>query len=184
MINLLPPKEKKNLIGEENWKLTIILGILILASLICFSLILFSIKIFISGEIEVQKTFLNLEEEEFKNSQIQTIEEKIIISNEKLSQLDYFYKNQINLTEILEKISGTLHSETYLTGLSFNPLAASKDGEYLAQISLSGFSPTREVLLGFKENLEKEERFSEINFRSADWLEKTNINFLVIFKVK
>lgn len=184
MINLLPSEEKKNLIGEENWKLTIILGILILASLICFSLILFSIKIFISGEIGVQKTFLNLEEKEFKNSQIQTIEKKIIISNEKLSRLDYFYKNQVNLTEILEKISGTLPPETHLISLGFNPLVDSKEEKYLAQISLSGFSSTREVLLRFKENLEKEEGFSEINFRPADWLEKTNINFLVIFKAK
>ena len=177
MINLLPLQYKKELQQEEKYKLTLILGTLVLIFLICLILILFSIKISISGQIEAQKILLLQEEKKFKESQIQNLEEKIITSNQSLSKLNSFYQNQTNLTEILEKISETLPPTTYLTALSFNPLTTAKEEKYIAQISLSGFSPTREILLEFKENLEKEEIFGEIYFPPSNWVEPTDIDF-------
>ena len=143
MINLLPLQQKEELLEEEKYNLVLTLGILFLIFLISLILILFSIKIFISGETDVQRILLSAEEKRFKESQIQNLEEKINASNQTLSKLNLFYQNQLNLTETLEKISGTLPPGTYLTTLNFN----------LAQISLSGFSPTREILLELKENL-------------------------------
>ncbi len=178
MINLLPPENKKELIQEENWKLIMILGILILVFLISLFLILFSIKIFISGEVEVQKIIFNEREIEFKNSQMQLLQEEVITVNEKLSGLDKFYKNQRELTEIFEKISKILPSEIYLTNLSL----ASQPKP--VSFNLTGFSPNRETLLKFKENLEKEGTFSEINFPASSWMEPVNINFTATFKIK
>ena len=173
MINLLPLQQKEELLEEEKHNLVLILGILFLIFLISLILILFSIKIFISGEVEIQNILLSAEEKRFKESQIQNLEEKINISNQTLSKLDLFYQNQLNLTETLEKISGTLPLGTYLTTLNLN----------LAQISLSGFSPTREILLEFKKNLEKEKIFGEIYFSPSNWVEPTDINFSVNFKI-
>ena len=187
MINLLPPQQKEELLEEEKYKLVLILGILFLIFFISLILILFSIEIFISGEIEAQKILLSGEEKKIKESQIQNLEEKINISNQTLSKLNLFYQNQLNLTEILEKISGTLPSGTYLTNLNFSLLTAPAEGEtqkYLAQIALAGFSPTREILLELKENLEKEEPFGEIYFPPSIWVKPTDINFSVNFKIK
>ncbi len=174
MINLLPPQQKEELLEEEKYSLVLTLGILFLIFLISLILILFSIKIFISGEIEVQKILLSAEEKRFKESQIQNLEEKINASNQTLSKLNLFYQNQLNLTETLEKISGTLPPGTYLTTLNLN----------LAQISLSGFSPTREILLEFKENLDKEGTFGEIYFPPSNWVKPIDIDFSVNFKIK
>ncbi len=174
MINLLSPQQKEELLEEEKYNLVLILGILFLIFLISSILILFSIKIFISREIEIQRILLSAEEKRFKKSQIQNLEEKINASNQTLSKLNLFYQNQLNLTETLEKISGTLPPGTYLTTLNLN----------LAQISLSGFSPTREILLEFKENLDKEGTFGEIYFPPSNWVKPIDIDFSVNFKIK
>jgi Tfp pilus assembly protein PilN len=183
MINLLPTLNKEELKQEEQWKLVMILGILVLAVLICFSLILFSIEIFISGEVETQKILLNQKEKELENPKIQTLKENLITLNQTFSQLDSFYQNQFSLTEILEKISQTLPAGTYLTNLSIVH-QPEKEGKGKMNCSLSGFASSREILLEFKENLEKEERFQEIYFPPANWVKPTDINFTVNFKIK
>jgi len=183
MINLLPPQYKAELREEESWKLILILEILVLIFLICSALILFSIKISISGQVEAQKILLSYEEKKFEESQIQNMEEKITTSNQTLLELNSFYQGQTNLTEILEKISETFPVNVYLATLNFSPLTT-KNEKYVAQISLSGFSPTREILLEFKKNLEKEELFEEIYFPSSNWVKPTDIDFSVNFKIK
>lgn len=176
MINLLPPETKKEINQEENWKLIMILEIVILFFLISLFLILFSIKIYVSGEINVQKILYDQREDEFKNSQMRPLEEEIDISNKILSELDNFYKNQMSFAETLEIISKTIPSGSYLTNLSAVPQ------QNTINFGLSGFSPTRENLLKFKENLEKEEFFKEIYFPPINWAQSTNINFSVNFK--
>jgi len=171
MINLLPPEQKKELLEETSLKLTLILGILFLSFLLSLFLILFSVKISIFRDLEVQKAFL--EEREKIISLNQNFEKEIKESNLSLSNLDSFYRGKINLIQILEKISGILPPGTYLTNLNFN----------LFQISLSGFSPTREILLSFKENLESEKEFSEVYFPPENWVKPSDINFSVTFKI-
>ncbi len=178
MINLLPPQQKEELQQEENWKLVLILGVVILAFLISFVFILFSIKIFLSSQLEVQKIFLN--QQKSQDPQLQKLEEEIINSNKIFSALNSFYQKEINLPEILEKIEKTLPATTTLTSFNFDHF--SKEG-YVAQISLSGYSPTREVLLEFKKNLENQKSFKEIYFQPEDWVTPTDINFSVNFKI-
>ena len=178
MINLLPPQNKEELLQEENWKIVMILGINILVILVCFSLILYAINIFVSGEINSQKIIYEQKEEEFKTLPMQTLQQNLITFNEILSRLDFFYQNRFDATEILEEISGTIFPEIYLTNLSINQ--KEKTTEYV----LAGFSPTREVLLKFKENLEKKENFEEVYFPPASWVKPTDINFTVNFNVQ
>ncbi len=183
MINLLPIQQKKEILQEENWRLVLIVGITILAFLICLTLMLFSIKIYISGQVEVQKTFLEAEEEEFKTSELRNLEEELTLTNRTLLELNSFYQEQLNTTEILGKISETLPAGTHLTTLNFTSLTITEKEKYIAQISLSGFAPTREILLEFKKNLEKENLFDEICFPPSNWVKPTDIDFSVNFKI-
>jgi Tfp pilus assembly protein PilN len=178
-INLLPKREKELLVQEENWKLTLVLETIFFAALICLILILFSIKTYISGQAEAQKILLS--QKEIETPQMKELEEKIKTSNLLFSGLDSFYKEQPNLTGILEKLSQTIPQGTYLNDLNFVLLTG--ESEKLAEISLSGFSPTREALLGFKKNLEEEASFGEIYFPPFCWLKANDINFSVTFKV-
>ncbi len=176
MINLLPPEQKEELREEENLKLVLILGIVILAFLISLSLLLFSIKTSLLADLESQKIYLEQKEKELKSPLIQELEMKIKDYNLILSKLETFYQGQTDLTSILEKISKTLPEGTHLTTLNFNP--------QIFQISLTGFSSNREILLQFKENLEKTEGLKEIYFPPANWVQATDINFSVNFKIE
>lgn len=176
MINLLPSQEKEILRQEEKYKLVLILGTLFLIFLICLILILLSIRISFSGQLNVQKILLNQKEESFKKSPSQNLEEKIVSFNQTFSELSSFYSSRSNMVDILEKISQDLPYGVYLTNFNF-------DSE-TRQISLSGFSPSREILLELKENLEKEENFQEIYFFPSNWVKPNDIDFVVNFKIK
>lgn len=176
MINLLPPQQKKELKREEKWKLTSIFGIILLFSLLFFSLALFFIQTYISSELETWKIIFEIEEKKFKTSKIQDFQKKIVVLNQNLSKLDSFYQEQIDLTEILEKISQTLPSEVYLNNLSWQ--------KETSQVVLSGFAPKREDLFTLRKNLEKEKDFEEIYFPSSNWIKPKDIDFYVAFKIK
>jgi Tfp pilus assembly protein PilN len=176
MINLLPQKEKEILIQEENYKLVVILGILILLFFIFLSLILFSIKVYISGELKSEKILVELRERKFKTPEVQDFPGKVEALNQNLSKLDSFYQGQIDLTKILEKVSKNLPAGVYLTTFSFQ--------KEVSQIGISGFAPRRETLLELKENLEKEKDFAELHFPPANWVKPTNIDFYLTFRVK
>lgn len=173
MINLLPPQQKQELLGEERFKLILILEILFLVFLILLSLILLSIKIYISGQSDFQKILANLGEKEL--SQSKALKEKLNSINQDLSKIDSFYERQFNLTEFLERISKIIPEEIYLKSFSYQ-----KD---TSQITISGFSPTVEVLVDFKESLEKQEDFKEIHFPSDVWIKLVDIDFDLTFKI-
>ena len=182
MINLLPRQNKEELSQEANWKIVMILGIDILAIFICLSLILYTINIFVSGEINSQKIIYEQRKKEFETPQMQTLQQSLITFNETLSLLDSFYQGRFKATKILEEISKTTPSGIYLTNLSISPKTVE---EKKAECVLAGFSPTREDLILFKENLEREETiFEEVYFPPANWLKPTDINFTINFKIK
>lgn len=171
--NLLPLKVKTELYEEEIKKMIIIVGVLILIFLFFFTLISFAINDYISRQIDLEKTGINLEKNNAEAPEIQNLREKIISINRTLSQFDSFYQGQIRLTEIFNKISNILPSQMYLTNFSYQKESV--------QISLSGFSPNREILFEFKKNLEKE--FPEVNFPPQNWIKATDIDFQVNFKI-
>ncbi|MDI6603242.1 MAG: PilN domain-containing protein [Patescibacteria group bacterium] len=175
MINLLPPTQQEELRQEERFKLVLNLGIIILAFLVSLTLILFSIKISLSTDLKIQKIYFEQRNKKMEGLEIQELEAKINNYNSTLSKLIVFYHDQLDLTSMLEKISQALPEEIYLTTLNFNP--------QISQISLTGFSPNREILLQFKENLEKTEGLEKIYFPPANWIPATDIDFSVNFKI-
>ena len=176
MINLLPPQYKSELIQEEKYKLSLILGIIFLIFLISLILILFAIEIYLTSQVEVQKILIDFGKEQLKTPEITEFKEKITLANQNLLKLDTFYQGQFNLTEILEKVSETLPSGAYLNNLFYQ-----KEN---SQIRLSGFASNRETLFEFKQNLDKEEGFTEVDFPASNWLKPVGIEFNVSFKLK
>ncbi len=173
MINLLPEQYKKELIQEENWKLVLILVILFSFFLFCLSLLLFLIKFQQENEIQFQKNLLLFKEEEF--SQIHNLEEKFNLTNQKLSHLNAFYQKKFGLTQFLEQIYQIIPPGIYFNSFSYQ----ADDG----LVTLSGFAPTVELLLDFKNNLEEQKNLKEISFPSSIWIKLTDIDFSVSFKV-
>lgn len=175
MINLLPSQYKQELIKEENFRLASILGTLFLIFLISLVLILFLVKIYIQNQAESLKIMVSLEEKKLQTAGIQTLKEKISLANQKILKLRSFYRAQPDLIWLLGKVFQALPSQIYLTAFSWQ--------KNTSQITLSGFSPKREILFELKKNLEGKKEFSEIYFPPASWIEPTDIDFQVSFKI-
>lgn len=183
MINLLPPTYKKELLREEYYKIINILGIFIFISLICFSMILFSIKIYTSVQLETTKNLVEDYQKKMQLSEIEKIEQDAKLLNKQINNLDLFYKKQVSVVEILEKISQTFPNGIYLTDFSLN---SAKEENCRFLVSLSGFSPNITALYEFKNNLDSKENFLKENsyFPQSNWTKTENIDFNVNLKLK
>ena len=73
MINLLPPHHKKELRGEQRFRLVLILGMLLITFFICLSLSLLSIRVYISGEIQTQRISVESQRKEGGELRLQEI---------------------------------------------------------------------------------------------------------------
>ncbi len=181
MINLLPPKEKRELFLKKVERVVIIWGSIILAVLLCLILILFSIRIYIWGKAESQKIILEQTKKEYDVSDIKNLQEVVKKYNEDLLKLKNFYGKSIYLSEILEKISKIPAPGIYLTNLSLNKPSDLQGNK--VEVTISGFSETRERLSLFKENLEEEKYFKDIYFYPSSWVKATDIDFYLTLKV-
>ena len=139
MINLLPQENQREISQEQNWKMIMILGILVLVFLICLSLILFSIEAFVSADVEAQKIQFQEREKVLNSPGMRSLESDLAEFNKKIFQLESFYRNQLNISDSLAKISTVFPSGTYLNNLSIN-LQPNENGPMEASCNLSGFS--------------------------------------------
>jgi Tfp pilus assembly protein PilN len=173
LINLLPPRQKEEIIEERKWKTFFILGILSLVFLFSLVLVFLAIEINIRGEAKSMEIIIASEEKELETSEIKTLGEKIKLFNDDLAELNDFYGKQRSSAGPLLDIASLLPGGVYLTNISLG------DG-----IFLSGRSGTRDDLVAFKKNLESNQSFSGINFPSSSWAKSKDIDFTVSFKVK
>jgi len=174
MINLLPLQERIAILFKRRGKIIIILWFLVLFFSLCFILILFSIKIYLQDQIEYQDIILKGIEKEAKDLGVQDLQQEINSVNESLISLQGFYEEEVYIVNILEKISKLLPQGIYL-----NDISVTSSDNRNSKINFSGFTLNRDILLNFKENLEKEKSFKDIYFPSSNWVKATNIDFYV-----
>jgi len=182
MINLLPPEEKEKLLLEIRKRIAIIIWCLFLFFIFCFSLVLLSIKFYLQGQIDYQTITLQETENKMRQAEIKDLQEKFNSFNTALKKLNSFEQKKTYFSEILEKISGILPGGTYLTNISLIPSELA-DKNPCIQVMLSGFIPTRENLFEFKKILEKDTQIKEIYFPPINWVNPTDINFSITFKI-
>ncbi len=173
MINLLPENEKKVLTVIRWQKIIAIIGALIIYFIVALSLILWAISVNISSEKKFKEIMAITEEGRLNNSETNAVKTKIAALNDNLVKIDTQISRNKWLTETIKKISGGIPSGVYLTNISYQD----------KQFMISGFAPTREDLLIFKENLEKENDFKKINFPPIDWVKPKAIIFSVTFSI-
>jgi Tfp pilus assembly protein PilN len=83
----------------------------------------------------------------------------------------------LKFSYVLEEIAKTVTSGVSLSSLNL----AKKDKGMIC--SLRGFAEDRNSLLKFKENLEKNEIFSDVFFPQGSWVEPSDIDFTLNFKI-
>ncbi len=180
MINLLPPTEKNALKKEENRRLVFIWGVFILFFLAALSLVLFSVNIYLAGEVSGFKILVDFERQKSATAEAQDVEKEIIAVNQNLKELDAFYKGEPRITTLFKKISEIIPDEVYLNSLSLDPNKEKKDR---FQVSLTGYSATRDALLSFKKSLESDSGFGGVYFPPSNWIKPSDINWSCGFEM-
>ena len=173
MINLLPPSHKEELRREEQFRLALILGMLLMAFFICLSLSLLSIRVYVSGEIRAQEILAEAQEKEGGESQV----EQIHALNTDIAGVSSFLAGRVVLSDIAARISSALPEGAYITFLSYTPVSPK------AKIVLTGFAPQTEDLLLLRTNLEQNSLFGNFHFPPSNWIRATNINFSFDFEI-
>lgn len=174
MINLLPPKEKRILAERQIQKVINIWGFLLFLFLVSLSLGLLAVKFSLAGQETFQKTLVEIEKKAFQSQKNQAAKKEALKLNQEVNFLLSFYEKKSEVSELLKKIAFILPP-----GLSLESLSFQKEDSLVV---LRGFAQTREDLILFKDNLEREPAFKDVTFPPQNWVKAKDINFLVNFK--
>ncbi|TSC75837.1 MAG: hypothetical protein G01um101430_7 [Parcubacteria group bacterium Gr01-1014_30] len=175
IINLLPPQQKRELRQEELFRAVLILGIVLLFFLASLILILFSIKIYIQSVTHSLETLVQAEQKLLHTAELQELRQVTDSNNREILDLKSFYEKQIYSLPVLNKLFEALPEGISLTSLSWQRESG--------QVVISGFSPSRDVLLSLRNRLEAQEEFSEVYFPPQNWIKPENIDFQTTFKI-
>lgn len=179
MINLLPPKEKERIKAEKMRKIIIILWILVFFFLLCLSLVFYSLKIYLTSQVTAQEQKLTNMERSDEIKKIEDFNKEVELANKIMGELESFSKGKVYFSNLIEKISSTVPLGIYFTNFSAN---LSGSGE--VKVAIAGFSQTRDLLLNFKQNLEKESDVFKISMPSSNWTKPLDVLFSINFFIK
>lgn len=179
MINLLPPHEKEILRLDKKKKLVIILGVIVIIPLVCFMLMLLSIKFYLLGEINVQGIMLEQAKKQYENPDFLAFKGIIQKNNGTLITLSSFYKNEIYVTQALKTISSVPRpNNVHLIDLS---VKRGIDKKF--NVTVSGFSDSRDDLLIFQKNIGEIKEIINPEFSPESWVNPQNITFHLAFDI-
>lgn len=180
MINLLPQKEKEERSFEQAKKLEIILEAIVLISVVCLILVLLSVDFYILGESVSRKFILKQAESQYKTTDFLKYKNILQGYNKNIAKVDSFYKNEAPIGSAIKKVAEIERP----AGVYFNSLSLNRgENNNRIQVSISGNSDTRDNLLIFKRNIEKEDGVSNSNFSPESWINPTAISFNLTFEI-
>ncbi len=174
MINLLPKKNKKELLEERNRNMILILCFLVLFFIVSLTLVFVIINTYIYDQIKISNSFLKESEQQEIKTETQELEKEIKQANDSFKKLDSFYSNKVYFSDIIKEISAIFPQNFYLSNFSINA------NDQKVTVNLSGFAPLREDLLSFKESLET--RFDNVFLPASNWVNKKDVDFYITFE--
>lgn len=173
-LNLLSPQAKEELEFVNINKLLSSMMIWIVLFLIFFSLLLVSIFIYLFIISQSQNRLIQSRQDNPEIQQLALMENKIKEANKLISQTYSRQEQLISWTPIIEKLTELVPDGMYLTNLNYQ-LADN-------QVSLNGWSNTRENILLFQKALEDSAMFTDVQSPLSNLLKRENIYFNLTFK--
>ena len=185
MINLLPPSFKESIRQEENLRLLAILLVLLFLFLLSLSFLLVSLRIFLGGEIKIEKAKLVVQEETLDKHKEQEVIKSL---NWDVLNTVRVYRRQVQLRAVFASLTDNLPNSMIVENFSYTPSSEAIVKEETkiipAKLMLSGFAPTREILFSFKQNLEADSLFKTVTFPPSNWVNSQDIIFSVSLELE
>lgn len=179
MINLIPLKEKKKIQKDFYVRLSIVFFI-VLATAVLISAILLIPSFFYSS---IQKNLINNQLDSLKNSNVVEIKSEyasvILDLDKKLKIINESKENKFLISE--KVINEVMNSKT--NGIIIDQINFNNDVLVGKTIDIKGTALTRESLLFYKNNLEKNPNFEKITLPISNFIKPNNIPFSLIIKM-
>lgn len=186
MINLLPLKEKNELLAQDRKKMVVILGIILVVPLICFGLILLSLRFYILGEINLANIVFEQAKKQYQTADFLHFKDVIKENNKTVTSLQAFYKNQTYMSALLAMVSQIPHPESlYFTSLSLqkDTVAPVANQPKKVKVIMSGFSKSRDDLLLFQKNIQSIPTIEKVYFTPESWINPVDLKFNLTFEI-
>lgn len=176
MINLLPPDQKAEVFNEKKERIVITLMFFLVLFLLFASITIYIARYYSLNALSEKEADFASKKADF----VEVTEKKddIAALNQKVSQLDDFKDNSVNLYEVFLDVNESMKGTARLDSLEYR--RDGSGGDVVYEITLSGYSPSWENLVHLEEELE--DRFSNVNFSSDSWTQTKDINFFVKFE--
>jgi len=173
MINLIPIEERKRMIKDFYFRfftvLFIILGLsMVVASIVFLPSYFFSIvkKNSVDQKLEIQKKEPVPQIDEETLSQIQDLRNKLSLVE----------KAETSKFSISEKVISEIVSKK-MPDIKINHISYENDPVKKMSVKINGVAPSRERLLLFRNTLEQDPLFSEVNLPISNFIKGSNIEF-------
>ncbi len=173
-LNLLPLQEKEALALEKTQRWIIFYGSAITGIFLIFVALLIIIWAFIAIQLKSAVNNLESVQSSFKGQDLKTQQAAVADLNKYLEKIASIQKNQKSYSVLLISLSNLVPS-----GIRLNTLAIDRSDE----ISLNGYAQRRELILAFKDSLEKSNLFTDIENPLSNLIKQTDINFYFKFKL-
>lgn len=173
-LDLLPKQRRSELVREKFFRRILHQEFLFLLPIILFIVILCNIYYLLTVQRDISLLAKSQVESQDKYQELGVYEEKFKQVNTNSAKLLKIQAGHLHWAEILNKFTAVTPAEISITNFS------TKD----FQILLVGKAKSRDALLSFKNNLEADQCFTDINVPLSNLVVRDNIDFQMDFSVK
>lgn len=173
-LNLIPPDRKEKIVKSRQLKVAFRIEIVLTLILIGFFAVLFGFKYTLNYTFASHADSQKKNEKVTQYDEIKKYDQQFGQIKGQLSKISTVEGDQLYWSNLFVKLSKIIFPGITLDSLSTNNYA----------VTLRGIANNRDDLVLFKEKLESENCFSNINLPLSNLVDKNNIKFQISFNVE
>ncbi len=172
-INLIPPSKKEEIKKNKRLKTVIKAEIVLTFIAVAFFMVLLSFRYILDINL-AGESMLNAQMEKADQfGKIKNYDDQFNQANDLIKQVALIDQSQLYWSKIFIRLS-----QLTLPGIEIDSLSTA---DYT--ITISGKADTRDNLINFKSNIEKEGCFSKVDLPLSNLVDKTDVEFQIVFDI-
>lgn len=174
-LNLIPPAKREEIEKAKRFRRALKWEFELVSMFAIFLATLFSISYILQINLEMVENNEGLNSQDvLKIKEIGRFDAEIRKINVKMSEILKIQEGQLYWTNFFEKLNAAVPFEIAVSSVVTNDYKA----------TVSGKARDRDILIAFKENLEKSDCFSEVNLPLSNLVSKENVDFVLELNIK
>ena len=172
-INLVPPVKKEEIKKNNRLKVAIKIELVMTMTLLIFFAALLSFRHILNLNLSLYADARQKSAEAAQYEKIKDFDDKFNEINSQAARIASVKKDQLHWSSIFLCLDGLVFSNIKVKSLATSDYSA----------TLSGIADTRDDLILFKEKMEREKCFSDIDLPLSNLVDKDNVEFKINFNI-